>query len=118
MMEGGKVMDKTLFKEYEEWCVKNNKDPLNEETIGEFKLYKIEEEAKKVANSKDEKKQELVNKQKEIFKAFCDYTGVKAKYDEDYMFEGLDSMIRAIIGASVLCEKKADCSKVLEKLLG
>lgn len=110
-------MDKSLFKEYEEWCVKNNKDPLKEETIGEFKLYKMEEEAKKVANSKEEKKQELVNKQKEIFKAFCDYTGVKAKY-EDYMFEDLDAIIRAIIGASVLAEKKENCSKVLEKLLG
>ena len=94
-------MDKSLFKEYEEWCVKNNKDPLKEETIGEFKLYKMEEEAKKVANSKDEKKQELVNKQKEIFKTFCDYTGVKAKY-EDYMFEGLDTIIIAIIEKSII----------------
>lgn len=111
-------MDKTLFKEYEEWCVKNNKDPLNEETIGEFKTFKEKEEEEKLANSEEENRKELVAKQEEIFAKFCEYCGVKTKYNADYMFEGIDTLIKGVVIASVKCNHNADVAKVLEKLLG
>ena len=113
-------MDITLFKEYEEWCQKENKDPLKEETVGEFKLYeqKQREKAERLAISENEKKAKLVEKQKEIFKLFCEYTGVKAKYDESYMFVGLDDIIKSCVAATVVCENGDKCVDALKKLLG
>ena len=111
-------MDKSLFKEYEEWCVKNNKDPLKEETVREFKLLKEKEEQEKLANSEEENRKELVAKQEEIFAKFCEYCGVKTKYNADYMFKGIDALIKSVVMESVKCNHDYDTYKVLKKLLG
>ena len=120
-MKGGNVMDKSLFKEYEEWCVKDNKDPLKEETVREFKLFKEKEEQEKVARSKVEKKAELVEKQKEIFKLMTEYVGVKVKYDDNEdrdFFEAFDALIKAAVGAVALTHKHDELDKVMDTILG
>ena len=114
-------MDKTLFKEYEEWCVKNNKDPLKEETVREFKLFKEKEEQEKVANSKVEKKAELVEKQKEIFKLMTEYVGVKVKYDDDEdrdFYKAFDALIKSILGAVAFAHKGDELDKLIDTILG
>lgn len=114
-------MDKTLFKEYEEWCVKNDKDPLNEETVREFKLFKEKEEQEKVAHSKVEKKAELVEKQKEIFKLMTEYVGVKVKYDDDEdrdFFEVFDALMKAVVGSVAIAHKNDELDKVMDTILG
>ena len=114
-------MDKSLFKEYEEWCVKNNKDPLKEETVREFKLFKEQEEKEKLANSKVEKKAELVEKQKEIFKLMTEYVGVKVKYDDDEdrdFYETFDALIKSIVGAVALAHKGDELDKLFDTILG
>lgn len=111
--------NKTLFKEYEKWCVENNKDPLKEETVSEFKLIKAKMEAEERKNSKEAvKREELVAKQKEIFKLMCGYVGMKPPYNEEEMFEGFDSAIKSIVGAAALVDCKSDVEKILDKVLG
>jgi hypothetical protein len=117
-MKGGRIMDKTLFKEYEKWCVKNKKDPLNEETVKEFKLFKEHQKALELANSQDEQRKVREQKQEEIFKMICEYAGVKTKYVPSYMFEALDRIFKSVSLASVMCKKEEEVSKVLEKVLG
>lgn len=114
-------MDKTLFKEYEEWCVKENKDPLKEETIREFKLYKEELEKEKLDDSKAKKKAELVEKQKEIFRLMTEYVGVKVEYDEDEkrdLFRALDDFIKAIVSAVAITCGSDEINKTLNEILG
>ena len=117
-MKGEGFMENTLFKEYEKWCVDNKKDPLKEESVAEFKEYKQQQELKKVADTENEKKAELIAKQEAIFKMICEYVGVKAKYDEEFMFEALDDLFRALTLATVVCNKEKEVSKVVDKVLG
>lgn len=111
-------MENTLFKEYEKWCVENKKDPLKEESVAEFKVYKAEEDAKKEMDIATEKKEELATKQEAIFKMMCEYVGVKAKYDAGYMFDALDGVFRAATLAAVVHDKEEEVSEVVDKVLG
>lgn len=110
-------MEKDLFKEYEEWCKKESKTLLSEESVKEFKDLKAKEEANKILASKNELRQVLVEKQKEILKLFEDYTGVNVQYNEKKIFDDFDFMIRWLIGLLVLNKLNNDCSRVFDKLL-
>ena len=111
-------MEKTLFKEYEEWCVKENKDPLNEGTLREFQQFKAKEERAKIANSKAEKKEELVKKQEEIFKSICEYVGVKTTYKNEWMFDVLDNLFKSVVLASVTCNNEFKTNEIIDRVLG
>lgn len=107
-----------LFKDYEEWCSKENKDPLKEDTFREFKLFKEKEKAEKESSLKTEEKKELVQKQKDLFKLMCDYVGVKANYDEKVMFETIDAICKALVMATVLCDEQNKVEEIAKKVLG
>ena len=99
-------MEKSLVKEYESWCKKHKKDPQSLASLGEFNLYKKEQLEKKenAKNEQSERKEkaDLVAKQKEIFKAICDYVGVDVEYDEDPdrdFFSAFDDMCRELVKA-------------------
>jgi len=109
-----------LFKDYEEWCLKENKDPLKEETFKEFKSLKQKEkeQAEKEASLKSKEKKELIQKQKDLFKMMCDYVGVKSSYDESLMFETLDAICKAVVMATVVCNEQSKLEKIANKVLG
>ena len=118
-MKGEGSMDNNaLFKAYTQWCKKNDKDPLSEASMIEFKDELEAERAKKIVESRTEEREEKVAKQQEIFKMICEYVGIKAKYDEEIMFDGLDSMFRAVTLATVICNRDKEVSEIADKILG
>lgn len=110
-------MDKKLFNEYEKWCVENNKDPFEEGSVSGFKSFMDETKRKEREESMNEKRNELVSKQKEIFGLLQDYVGVKVEY-RDYMFEPLDSVIRAVMCATVEINHNGDADSMIGKIIG
>ena len=116
-------MEKSLVKEYESWCKKHKKDPQSLASLGEFNLYKKEQIEKK-ENAKKEQPEEvsekaiLVEKQKAIFKAICDYVGVKVEYDEDPdrdFFSTFDGMCRELVKAVVKVHLLDEMKKIFEE---
>ena len=107
---------KSLIKEYENWCLKHKKDPQSLDSLDEFKQFKKEQEEKKVAQSKADKKKALVEKQKEIFKAMCEYVGVNVEYDEDEerdLFGCMDDVINSLVKAVAVAQIKKKVAKAL-----
>lgn len=93
-------MDKQLFKQYEKWCVENNKDPLTEESLAEFKNFRCEESQKRLNEVLSNIKADKMKKQKAIFQLMCDYVHSKVDYDEN-MFDGFDDLIASVVGAVI-----------------
>lgn len=109
-------MDKTLFKRYEEWCVKENKDPLDGGSVEEFKLLKAKEEEAEKEASESKSKADKVEKQKALFKSMCDYCGVEAEYDEEYAYEGLDDIIKACVSAMAIHSAAKDAGELVGRI--
>ena len=108
---------KLLFKDYEEWCVKENKDPLNENSVAEFKKFKEEQEQAEQEKTKDAEKAQNAEKQKEIFKMMCEYVGVKAKYEQEYMYRELDAMFKSAVLAAVMVQEEQKVTEIIDKVL-
>lgn len=113
-------MEKSLFKEYEDWCKKNNKEPLKTETLAEFTAIKDEEQTKEFLEKQEQKKEEMLEKQKEIWKALCEYCGVDVKdvpYEEDYMSEILDTRFKSFILAAISIKRISEMNEVARKIM-
>lgn len=93
-------MDKNALKQYEKWCVENNKDPLTEESIKEYKDFLCEESQKRLDEVLSNIRADKMKKQKAIFKLMCDYVHSQVDYDEN-MFDGFEDLIASVVGAAI-----------------
>lgn len=94
-------MNKESFvKKYTEFCKKEGLDPCDIKTMETFKRESEKQESQE-SKDKVEKKPELIEKQKEIFKKMCEYCGVNnLEYDDSpkrNLFDVLDSLIRTVV---------------------
>ena len=105
-------MDKQLFKKYEKWCVENNKDPLTEESIAEFRNFRCEESKKRLDEVLANIRADKMKKQKEIFSLITAYVGSSVEYDED-IFDAFENLMKGIVSAVII---KASNEKLDEKL--
>ena len=100
---------------------KEKTDPLKEETVREFKKLKDKEEQAKIADSKKQRREDLVEKQKKIFAEICDYCGIQLDYDDNPdrdLFETLDGIFKSICAAVAIAhmnDKLEDTFKSLSK---
>lgn len=93
-------MDKNALKRYEKWCVENNKDPLTEESITEYKDFLCEESQKRLNEVLSNIKADKMKKQKAIFQLMCDYVNTQVDYDEN-MFDDFNDFIASVVGAVI-----------------
>ena len=96
-----------LLKEYEEWCVKNKKDPLSTDSVTEFKKLKD----KKAKAEEDDK----AKRRKEIFMSICDYAGVKCEWNENYSM-AVDAVLTAFALAYVESFQEDQREEIISKL--
>lgn len=109
------------LRKYEEWCVKENKDPLNKDTLELYQktLEKAKLDALNKAKAADEeaKRKEYEQKAKELFDQMCAYVGVKVKFVPE-VFPTFHAYILSIVGAMAATRAEKDVNELIEKVLG
>lgn len=114
-------MNKESFvKKYTKFCEKEDLDPCDIKTMEIFKRESEKQELNKKLKDEEEKKPELIEKQKEIFKKMCEYCGVyDLEYDENperNLFDALDGLIKMVVAKVGMAQVKDDILNLMKKM--